>query len=150
MRNNEKIFYAQLGIYLCAESLQALLDNTEKTLSEVRSMRLIQVVDPQWDLFPQHSYIKALPCAYDFKNDRNATLRARKSYTSHLASLLPFFGNKSGGVNPCYIMYSRTGDCVRHHKKRRTQNEFFFFIFNELSILEYHTTIFSKTVTSVF
>lgn len=110
MRNHEKIFYTQIGIYLRADSLPTLLDYTETTIAEVRSLRMLQVIDPRWDLFPQHSYIKALPCVYDFHNDRNATLRARKSYTSHIASLLPFFGNKSGGVNPCYIMYSRTGE----------------------------------------
>lgn len=110
MRNHEKIFYTQIGIYLCADSLEQLLDNTETTISEVRAMRLIQVVDPRWDLFPQHSYVKSLPCVYDFASDRNAALRARKSYTSHIASLLPFFGNKSGGINPCYLMYSRTGE----------------------------------------
>ncbi|MBS9781970.1 MAG: conjugative transfer ATPase [Gammaproteobacteria bacterium] len=131
MRNNEKIFYTQLGIYLSADRLETLLDHTETAISEVRSLRMIQIVDPQWDLFPQHSYIKALPCVYDFKNDRNATLRARKTYTSHIASLLPFFGNKSGGVNPCYIMYSRTGEPFylnpfHPNDKDRVSHEVFF------------------------
>ncbi len=131
MRNNEKVFYAQIGIYLGADSLESLLDNTETTIAEVRSTGVIQVVDPQWDLFPQHSYIKALPCVYDFKSDRNAALRARKSYTSHIASLLPFFGNKSGGENPCYIMYTRTGEPFylnpfHPDDKERVSHEVFF------------------------
>ncbi|MDP8051515.1 conjugative transfer ATPase [Pasteurella atlantica] len=131
MRNHEKVFYTQLGIYLSADNLETLLNDTETTISEVRSLRLLQVVDPKWDLFPQHSYIKALPCVYDFKNDRNATLRARKTYTSHIASLLPFFGNKSGGVNPCYIMYSRTGEPFylnpfHHNDKEKVSHEVFF------------------------
>lgn len=131
MRNHEKVFYAQLGIFLSADSLETLLDDTETTIAEVRSTGIMQVVDPTWDLFPQHSYIKALPCVYDFKNDRNATLRARKSYTSHLASLLPFFGNKSGGENPCYIMFTRTGEPFylnpfHPDDKERVSHEVFF------------------------
>ncbi len=115
MRNNEKVFYAQLGIYLSADSLENLLDNTETTISEVRSTGVIQIVDPQWDLFPQHSYIKALPCVYDFKSDRNAALRARKSYTSHI----------------CYIMYTRTGEPFylnpfHPDDKERVSHEVFF------------------------
>lgn len=131
MRNNEKVFYAQLGIYLSADSLENLLDNTETAIAEVLSTGVMQVVDPEWDLFPQHSYIKALPCVYDFKSDRNAALRARKSYTSHIASLLPFFGNKSGGENPCYIMYTRTGEPFylnpfHPDDKERVSHEVFF------------------------
>ncbi|MDO4642768.1 MAG: hypothetical protein Q4A74_02900 [Cardiobacteriaceae bacterium] len=37
-------------------------------------------------------------------------MRARKIYTVHLASLLPFYGNKSGGKHPCYILYTRDGE----------------------------------------
>lgn len=131
MRNHEKIFYAQIGVFLCADSLETLLDDTETTIAEVRSTGIMQVVDPQWDLFPQHSYIKSLPCVYDFRNDRNATLRSRKSYTSHLSSLLPFFGNKSGSVNPCYITFTRTGEpCYLNpfhpDDKDRVSHEVFF------------------------
>ncbi len=110
MRNKQKVFYAQIGMFLCADSLEELLDSTEICRSEIKSTACIDTIDPNFDLISQDSYIRALPCVYDFEHDRNAALRARKVYTAHLASLLPFFGNKSGGENPCYIMYTRTGE----------------------------------------
>lgn len=131
IRYGQKIFYAQMGIYISANSKDELLDHTEKVISEVNDVGVIQLVEPKWDLFPQHAYIKALPCAYDFANDRNAMLRARKTYTSHLASILPFFGNKSGSENPCYVMFTRTGEPFylnpfHPDDKQRVSHELFF------------------------
>lgn len=131
MRNHQKIFYAQMGIFISAESLDQLLDYTELTAAEIKATNVLQVIEPKYDLLSQDTYIKALPCVYDFRHDRNAALRARKCYTSHLSSLLPFFGNKSGGVNPCYIMYTRSGEPFyinpfHADDKERVSHELFF------------------------
>lgn len=110
MRNGQRVFYVQMGLYLRADSLQELIDVGETAIAKIKSGGCFQVINPRFDLISQDSFIRALPGVYDFAHDRNAALRARKCYTSHLASLLPFYGNKSGSKNPCYIMYSRTGE----------------------------------------
>ncbi len=110
MRNKHKVYYAQMGLYLFADSLEALIDDTEIAISEIKTTGVIEVIPPHLDLISQDTFIRALPGVYDWAHDRKAALRARKVYTAHLASLLPFFGNKSGGENPCYIMYTRTGE----------------------------------------
>ena len=110
MRYNRRVFYVQMGVFLRAGSLHELLDATERAVAVVSTSECIGIVPPQYDLISQDSFIRALPTVYDFAHDRKSALRARKCYTAHLASLLPFYGNKSGGVNPCYLMYSRTGE----------------------------------------
>ena len=110
MRYNRRVFYVQMGVFLRASSLHELLDVTERAVAVVSTSDCISIVPPQYDLISQDSFIRALPTVYDFAHDRKSALRARKCYTAHLASLLPFYGNKSGGVNPCYLMYSRTGE----------------------------------------
>ena len=110
MRYNRRVFYVQMGVFLRAASLHELLDATERAVAVVSTSECIGIVPPQYDLISQDSFIRALPTVYDFAHDRKSALRARKCYTAHLASLLPFYGNKSGGVNPCYLMYSRTGE----------------------------------------
>jgi len=89
------------------------------------------VIEPRYDLISQDSFVRSLPAVYDFTHDRNAALRARKTYTAHLAALLPFYGNKSGGVNPCYLMYSRTGEPFylnpfHRNDRSRVSHEVFF------------------------
>ena len=110
LRNRQRVFYAQMGIYLKSPSLQEILDDTEQTVAKVKSSGCIEVIEPRYDLISQDSFIRNLPCVYDFSFDRKAAKRARKCYTAHLASLLPFYGNKSGSKNPCYVMYSRNGE----------------------------------------
>lgn len=110
LRNKQRVFYAQLGVYLKSPSLRALLDDTEQTVAKIKASGCIEVIEQRYDLISQDSFIRALPAVYDFAHDRKASLRARKCYTSHLASLLPFYGNKAGSKHPCYIMYSRTGE----------------------------------------
>ena len=107
---NQRIFYTQLGIFLRSDSLDELLDATEQTMSRVKASGCIDIIEPRYDLISQDSFVRALPTVYDFGHDRNAALRARKTFTSHIASLLPFYGNRSGSRHPCYIMYSRTGE----------------------------------------
>ena len=110
MRNGQRIFYLQTGIYLQSHSLTGLLDATEQAATQIRGSGCLSLVEPRFDLISQDSFVRSLPTVYDFSHDRNAALRARKTYTAHLAALLPFYGNKSGSTHPCYIMYSRTGE----------------------------------------
>jgi conjugative transfer ATPase, PFL_4706 family len=131
MRYNRRVFYVQMGVFLRARSLHDLLDVTERAVAVVSTSDCISIVPPQYDLISQDSFIRALPTVYDFAHDRKSALRARKCYTAHLASLLPFYGNKSGGVNPCYLMYSRTGEPFylnpfHRNDRSRVSHEVFF------------------------
>lgn len=131
MRNKHKVFYIQLGVYLRAASLQELLDATENTISIIRGSKCMDIINPRYDLISQDSFIRSLPTVYSFEHDRKAALRARKCYTAHLASLLPFYGNKSGSRHPCYIMYSRTGEPFysnpfHPNERERVSHEVFF------------------------
>lgn len=131
LRHGQKVCYTQMGIYLTADSLDTLTNHTEVAVSEIKATGIFEVINPKWDLFSQDTYIRALPTVYDWEHDRRSAERARKCYTSHLASLLPFFGNKSGSLNPCYIMFTRTGEPFYinpFHKddKERVSHELFF------------------------
>lgn len=110
MRKQRKVYYVQMGSYLRGKSLMDVLDATELAISKIKTAGCMSVINPRDDLISQDTFVRALPVVYDFAHDRNAALRARKVYTAHLASLLPFYGNKSGSTNPCYIMYTRTGE----------------------------------------
>ena len=107
---NQRIFYTQFGVFLRADSLEGLLDASEQAISRIKASNCIEVIDPAYDLISQDSFVRALPTVYNFAHDRNNALRARKTFTSHIASLLPFYGNRSGSRHPCYIMYSRSGE----------------------------------------
>lgn len=110
LRNKHKVFYVQMGVFLKADSLEDLLDATEISIAKIKSSNSVEIINPKYDLISQDSFIRSLPTVYDFAHDRKAALRARKCYTAHLASLLPFYGNKSGSNHPCYVMYTRTGE----------------------------------------
>ncbi len=131
LRYHEKVFYAQMGLYVVADDLDTLLNYTEVAISEVKATSVFEVITPKWDLISQDSYIRALPAVYDWAHDRRSAERARKCYASHLASLLPFFGNKSGSKNPCYVMFTRTGEPFymnpfHPEDKERVAHELFF------------------------
>lgn len=131
LRHGQKVCYTQMGIYVVSDSLDTLVNYTEVAVSEIKSTGIFEVINPKWDLFSQDTYIRALPAVYDWEHDRRSAERARKCYSSHLASLLPFFGNKSGSKNPCYIMFTRTGEPFYinpFHKedKERVSHELFF------------------------
>lgn len=110
MRKQRRVYYVQMGSYVRGKSLMDLLDATEVAVSKIKASGCVAVINPRDDVISQDTFVRALPVVYDFAHDRNAALRARKCYTAHLASLLPFYGNKSGSKNPCYIMFTRTGE----------------------------------------
>lgn len=131
MRYKRKVFYVQMGMYLRSDSLPGLIDATERAMATVSTSGCIDIIEPRHDLISQDSFVRALPTVYDFNHDRKAAVRARKCYTAHLASLLPLYGNKSGSSNPCYLMFSRSGEPFYlnpFHPKDRTRvsHEVFF------------------------
>lgn len=110
LRDGERIFYTQIGAYISADSLSALLEKTDQAVDVMGMSQALEFIQPEHDLFSQDTFKYALPFVYDYEHDRRRALRARMTYLSHLAATLPLYGVSQGSRNPCYIVYKRSGE----------------------------------------
>lgn len=110
MRNNQRIFYTQIGAYISAPDKEALLDRSAVASNILGTSNCLGFIKPEYDLISQDSFIRALPFVYDFRHDRKAALRARMTYLSQLSATLPLFGSGKGSAHLCYLMFKRSGE----------------------------------------
>lgn len=110
LENREFIFYTQIGVYLSANSVTELNDKTYMAMDVIKGTRVLSFIRPEHDLLSPDSFKSALPFVYDFEHDRKNSNRARMTYLSQLAAILPVYGVGKGSNNPCYVMYKRSGE----------------------------------------
>ena len=110
MRNNQRIYYCQIGAYISAPDKEELLDRTSVASNILGTSNCLSFIKPEYDLISQDSFIRALPFVYDFRHDRKAALRARMTYLSQLSATLPLFGSGKGSTHLCYLMFKRSGE----------------------------------------
>lgn len=110
LRNNQRIFYTQIGAFISAPDLDTLFDRTTIASDILSSSNCLSFIKPEYDLISQDSFIRAIPFVYDFRHDRKNALRARMTYLSQLASTLPLFGSGRGSENICYLTFKRSGE----------------------------------------
>ncbi len=118
-RQHQMIYPVQIGLYLRAPTLEMLETDTLQTGNALAETGL-RLIPPRYDLLADDSFVRNLPMVYDARFDRRHALRARLTYSAHLAALLPFYGRGVGTANPGYVMYRRDGQVftVNPHRDR--------------------------------
>ncbi|MCB1797040.1 MAG: conjugative transfer ATPase, partial [Candidatus Competibacteraceae bacterium] len=118
-RQHQMIYPVQIGLYLRAPTLETL-ENHTLHVSNALAETGLRLIPPRYDLLADDSFVRNLPMVYDARFDRRHALRARLTYSAHLAALLPFYGRGVGTANPGYVMYRRDGQVftVNPHRDR--------------------------------
>ncbi|MBK8185643.1 MAG: conjugative transfer ATPase [Candidatus Competibacteraceae bacterium] len=106
LRNDQRIFSLQMGLYLRASSL-AELDERTQVAGNVLGPVGLSPIPPRYDLIADDSFVRNLPFVYDPRFDRTHSLRARLAYTGHIAAVLPLFGRSTGTGHPCFVGWHR-------------------------------------------
>lgn len=107
-RRHQMIFSVQLGAYLRAGSL-AELDERTLQAETVLAPTGLRAIPARYDPIADDSFVRNLPMVYDWRHERRHALRARLTYTAHLAATLPLYGRSTGTSNPCFTMFRRDG-----------------------------------------
>jgi conjugative transfer ATPase len=108
LRQHQRVFNVQMGLYLRAASLADLDDRTRQAENALVPTRL-RPIPARYDLLADDSFVRNLPGVYDWRFDRQHSLRSRLTYSAHLAATLPFYGRSTGTSHPCLVMYRRDG-----------------------------------------
>ncbi|HRW66652.1 MAG TPA: conjugative transfer ATPase [Candidatus Competibacter sp.] len=127
-RQHQRIYRVQMGLYLRAPDRETLENHTLQ-VSNVLAETGLRPIPARYDLIADDSFVRNLPMVYDARFDRRHALRARLTYSSHLAALLPLYGRGVGTTNPCYVMYRRDGQvftCNPHRDRLRVAHTVLF------------------------
>ena len=106
LRQEQRIFNLQMGLYLRAASLAELDDRTQLAGNVLGPAGLLPI-PPRYDLVADDSFVRNLPFVYDARFDRTHGLRSRLAYTAHIAAVLPLFGRGTGTGHPCFVGWHR-------------------------------------------
>ena len=106
LRQDQRIFNVQMGLYLRAASL-AELDERTQLAGNVLGPAGLMPIAPRYDLVADDSFVRNLPFVYDARFDRTHGLRSRLAYTAHIAAVLPLFGRATGTGHPCFVGWHR-------------------------------------------
>lgn len=109
---NQRIFNFHAGIYIRADSVQELDKRYNAALAIMNNSRTMNAISEENDLIATDSYIRNLPFVYNYKFDQKHSKRAFKTYTSHIASVLPFYGRPTTEGHFCYLNYNRSGELI--------------------------------------
>lgn len=106
-----KLFPIELGVYVRGRDLPELNERTRSVIALMRAqgLRLIETAHETWGI---HKYLQQLPFAYQYHLDERRTNRARLTYSSQIARLLPFYGRSVGTGRPGLIKFNRGGEPV--------------------------------------
>ena len=107
-RQHQRIYSVQMGAYLRASSL-AELDERTLHAENVLAPTGLRAIPARYDLLADDSYVRHLPMVYDWVHERRHALRARLTYTAHLAATLPLYGRSTGTDHPCFALFRRDG-----------------------------------------
>ncbi len=107
-RQHQMIYSVQMGVYLRAGSLAALDERTLQA-ETVLAPTGLRAIPARYDPIADDSFVRNLPMVYDWRFERRHALRARLTYTAHLAATLPLYGRSTGTDHPCFTMFRRDG-----------------------------------------
>lgn len=109
---SERIYNFHAGVYVKAHSIKELDQKYHAAISILNSSRTMNAISEENDLIATDSYIRNLPFVYDYKFDQRHSKRAFKTYTSHIACVLPFYGRPTTDQHFCFLNYNRSGELV--------------------------------------
>lgn len=124
MAQGEKLFPMFMTLYVSGPSREEL----RATMSAVNAQLVpagLRFVDPRQDLVPLDAFIQGLPMCFDPQFDLRDLRRARLTFSSHIAALLPLYGRARGSGRPGFWFWNRGGEPLLVdplHRRDRKKN----------------------------
>jgi len=121
--NKHKIYRAAISLLIKARDLETL----DKRYLDLSSKLLncgLEPVNPEHDIGPLSSYLRAMPMCFNPQQDRHHWY-SRLMFVQHFASLAPVYGRDTGTGNPGFTFFNRGGGPLSVdplNKNDRTQN----------------------------
>lgn len=96
------------GIYVDAPTLKELDIKTSKAIAAASSH--YYVIEPDDDLLSLDTFARCLPMAFSSVRDKKKQKRARKTWESHIARAVPFYGRGRGSGRPGVLFSASDGE----------------------------------------
>ena len=104
------LYPAFSGVYVRGLDDEELARNTQRALNLLTGYQFNPVL-PRYDPTAMDNYLRFLPMAYSFEQDKssNNTSLTRLTYINHLARILPLYGRGVGTGHPGILAFNRIG-----------------------------------------
>lgn len=109
MARGDKLYPMDIKLYLRGKDE----DDLRRKANAANAVLLpsgFQFINRQQDVLAIDAYIRGLPMAFDAQFDLRQTKRARLTFSSHIASLLPLYGRSRGSGRPAFWFWNRGGE----------------------------------------
>lgn len=97
------------GIYIRGRNDDELAVHTNKAFNALIAANF-NPIDPRYDVTATDNFLRFLPMAYSYDNDKAGANMVRLTYSDHLARLLPIYGRGTGTGKPAKIFFNRIGE----------------------------------------
>ncbi|XWJ91948.1 conjugative transfer ATPase [Phytobacter ursingii] len=121
--NKHKLYRAAITLLIKARDLPSL-DSRYLDLSSKLLNCGLEPVNPEHDIGPLSTYLRALPMCFNPEQDRH-NWYTRLMFVQHFACLAPVYGRDTGTGNPGFTFFNRGGGPLSVdplNKNDRTQN----------------------------
>ena len=122
LSRGRRIYPMSAGVYIRGRDAIDLDTKTQDAMTLLTTTAGLNPINPHDDPIAQDCFIRNLPMAYNRKHDAEYAVRARRTYTDHIARILPFYGRGRGTGHPGILAYNRIGETFMvdpHNKKDR-------------------------------
>ena len=123
MVEGDKLFPMMVTLYVTGPNREAL----ETAISQTNALLVptgLRFVHPRQDLVPLDGFMRGLPFNFDPAFDNRSLRRARLTFASQIAALLPVYGRARGTDHPGFWFWNRGGEPIwidplnKHDRKK--------------------------------
>ncbi|EEU7751394.1 conjugative transfer ATPase [Salmonella enterica] len=108
LKEKHKLYRGALTFLLKAPDMKTL-DHHHLSLSTVLVNAGLKPLNPEYDLSPLNTYLRALPMCFNPELDRNRWY-TWLTFVQHIAGLAPVYGRSTGTGNPGISFFNRGGE----------------------------------------
>lgn len=106
---NDRLYPVTVTLYVTGPDYEAL----DAAVSQTNALLVptgLRFVETRQDLVPLDSFLRGLPFNFDPAFDQRRLRRARLTFASQIAALLPVYGRARGSGNPGFWFWNRGGE----------------------------------------
>ena len=106
MAVGEKLYPVTAVFYVAGHSHEDVQIKARK-LGSLLQTEGLPPIEPKYDLFAGHTFLKHLPFGFRYEEDKAMPRRATLQYAEEIAKLLPLSGRSTGTGKPCLNFFNR-------------------------------------------
>ena len=108
MAHNDPILPLVMAVYIRASDRETLREKEAQVATLLNNNGIKVITDDE--LYPVDAYLRYLPMAYHFEQDKKYHYRSQYMALSDIAKLVPFYGRSRGTPHPGMVMFNRGGE----------------------------------------